>query len=333
MKKIKSIFGRAATPLAAAARNGVRALPLASLLLCAFALNANADTDFIDFWLNYMSAIPVGGPATNLNALTIYGLLPTNTLPGDLARLSTSNAAGLTNFTVTVTNTPNLTVDTNLTVSNNATIDGNLTAGPSGELTVNSFGATLANGGAFSGAGSGIVDLSASQLSTGTVPLAVLPTNVATVSSNLYYGNAIGLTNLQIAGLTNGTLSTNQMPAGLAIWVQHMTGTPTIATNFGGISNVIIHNTGDISMTITTVFTNGPSGAGTELFTGTFATPWPAPPVCTPGGGISTSFNDNFSPARTFVVTTTATTFSVYLNGATAPATTDTYTNYFTFAP
>ncbi|EEF57871.1 FG-GAP-like repeat-containing protein [Pedosphaera parvula] len=87
--------------------------------------------------------------------------------------------------------------------------------------------------GSFSGNGTGLTSLNASQITSGTVPLARLPTAVVTNTENgvtlggsfagsfsgsstgTFTGNGSGLTNLNASQLTTGTVPTAQLPANI----------------------------------------------------------------------------------------------------------------------
>ena len=86
-----------------------------------------------------------------------------------------------------------------------------------GVVTLTNAANTLA--GTFTGNGSGLTNLSASQLTTGTVPLGQLPAVVVTNNATgvalagSFTGNGGGLTNLTGAAINTGTISSNQLAA------------------------------------------------------------------------------------------------------------------------
>jgi hypothetical protein len=150
--------------------------------------------------------------ANSISASNILGTLSLVQLPGvivtngasnlNLAGTFTGDGSGLTNVA--------LLGGTNVFLGTN--------------LFSNALVATNANNqfsGAFSGNGSGLTSLNASLLTSGTVPLAQLPTQVVTNNAGTVYlsgtfsGNGGGLTNLSAANLANiALLTTNQTFSG-----------------------------------------------------------------------------------------------------------------------
>jgi uncharacterized coiled-coil protein SlyX len=127
-----------------------------------------------------------GGALTNLDATDLTGTVPDARLSTNVALLNTNQAfTGSNRFAgvVTATNAANTFVGT------------------------------------FTGNGAGLTNLSASQLTTGTVPVGQLPAVVVTNNApavalaGSFAGNGGGLTNLSGAAIIAGTISSNQLAA------------------------------------------------------------------------------------------------------------------------
>ena len=185
-----------------------------------------------------------GSGLTNLNvpALNPYtALLNTNqtfsgsnTFAGVLTATNATNllvgtflgdGAGLTNLNVPAPSPYTALLNTNQTFTATNTFVGVVVA----TNTTNQITGT------FTGSGSGLTGLSASQLSSGTVPLAQLPgavvTNNATgiILSGSFSGNGAGLTNLNVPAPSPYTalLNTNQTFTGSNIFVGVVVATNT----------------------------------------------------------------------------------------------------------
>jgi hypothetical protein len=110
-------------------------------------------------------------------------------------------------------------------------------------VTNNSTGLNLS--GTFSGSGSGLTGLNASQLTSGTVPLVQLPNAVVTNNATgltlggTFSGNGAGLTSLNASQLTSGTVPLAQLLS--AVVTNNATGLTLSGTfngNGGGLTNI-----------------------------------------------------------------------------------------------
>lgn len=118
--------------------------------------------------------------------------------------------------------------------------NGNILVTPAnGQLTING---TLAAIGALSGNGSGLTNLSASQLTTGTVPNARLSgtySSPLTLSSanNSFTGNGSGLNSLNAANISSGTLADSLLSGNVALRAggNALTGNQTITSGSLGV--------------------------------------------------------------------------------------------------
>jgi hypothetical protein len=102
---------------------------------------------------------------------------------------------------------------------------------------------------AFAGSGSSLSNLNASQITTGTLPFAQLPTAIVTNNETgvklfgYFAGDGSGLTNLNASQLTSGTLSMAQLPSAVVIDGETgLTLSGTFSGNGGGLANLAAAN-------------------------------------------------------------------------------------------
>ncbi len=92
-------------------------------------------------------------------------------------------------------------------------------------------------------------------------------------------GNGSGLTNLNAGNLTSGSLATNVLDGWLAAQMLHASGVPTFTTNIGASAAGLVSNNGDQSITFWFISTNSVTySTGQKILTINFAHPYASPP-------------------------------------------------------
>jgi len=140
---------------------------------------------------------------------------------------------------------------------------------PSG-IGINSTGdvysAGIITATSFSGFGSDISLLNASNISSGTLSTSFFPSSIAlagVITASSFVGSGAGITAINADNITSGTLSTSRLPSDIIVsgiitantFVGNLTGTATTATNLApsGIVSVTSVNSGFTSTGIATV--------------------------------------------------------------------------------
>jgi len=117
--------------------------------------------------------------------------------------------------------------------------------------------------GVINGNGSGLTNLNASQLTSGTIPQAQLPSAVVTNNSTgltlngTFAGNGSGLTSLNASQLTTGTIPQTQLPS--AVVTNNATGVTlngTFSGNGSGLTGITAAQVGAAASTNTTIWSS-----------------------------------------------------------------------------
>jgi hypothetical protein len=118
----------------------------------------------------------------------------------------------------------------------------------------------------FSGSGSNLASLNASNVTSGTLSTSFFPANITLsgiITASTFVGSGASLTNINANNITSGTLSTSRFPSDIAIsgiitattFVGNLTGTATTATTISssGTISVTSVNSGFTSTGIATI--------------------------------------------------------------------------------
>src|SRR5210317_396699 len=147
-----------------------------------------------------------GSELTNLNAGNIsFGTIDNNRLPADISVTSlTGDGSGLTALNATNISSGTLNnarLPSTITVTTvNADVTGDLTGNVSGSIS----------GGSVAGEGSGLTALNATNISSGTLDNARLPSAISVTSLT---GDGSGLTALNATNISSGTLNNARLPS------------------------------------------------------------------------------------------------------------------------
>ncbi len=142
-------------------------------------------------------------------------------------------------------------------------------------LLVTNNSTVLTLGGTFSGNGGGLTNLNASQLVSGTVPLAQLPSTVVTNTATgltlggTFSGSGGGLTNLNASQLASGTVPLAQLPSAVVTNNGMATVSSVIygVANLGAVTNNASVTINTASSALQTLAMTAPSGSGTKNVT------------------------------------------------------------------
>ena len=151
-----------------------------------------------------------GSELTNLNAGNIsFGTIDNNRLPADISVTSlTGDGSGLTALNATNISSGTLNnarLPSTITVTTvNADVTGDLTGNVSGSIS----------GGSVAGEGSGLTSLNATNISSGTLNNARLPSDISVTSLT---GDGSGLTSLNATNISSGTLNNARLPSTITV--------------------------------------------------------------------------------------------------------------------
>ena len=151
-----------------------------------------------------------GSELTNLNAGNIsFGTIDNNRLPADISVTSlTGDGSGLTALNATNISSGTLNnarLPSTITVTTvNADVTGDLTGNVSGSIS----------GGSVAGEGSGLTSLNATNISSGTLNNARLPSDISVTSLT---GDGSGLTALNATNISSGTLNNARLPSTITV--------------------------------------------------------------------------------------------------------------------
>ena len=156
-------------------------------------------------------------------------------------------------------------------------------------IGINSTGDVYTNGivtaVSFSGSGSNLTTLNASNISSGTISTSRFPSNIilsGIITASSFVGSGASLTSLNASNITSGTLSTSRLPSNIVVsgiitassFVGNLTGTASTANSLssGGSITVGSVNSGFTSTGISTVtdtlYVLGKIGVGTNTTPG-----------------------------------------------------------------
>ena len=151
-----------------------------------------------------------GSELTNLNAGNIsFGTIDNNRLPADISVTSLKgDGSGLTALNATNISSGTLNnarLPSTITVTTvNADVTGDLTGNVSGSIS----------GGSVAGEGSGLTSLNATNISSGTLNNARLPSDISVTSLT---GDGSGLTSLNATNISSGTLNNARLPSTITV--------------------------------------------------------------------------------------------------------------------
>ena len=168
-----------------------------------------------------------GSELTNLNAGNIsFGTIDNNRLPADISVTSlTGDGSGLTALNATNISSGTLNnarLPSTITVTTvNADVTGDLTGNVSGSIS----------GGSVAGEGSGLTSLNATNISSGTLNNARLPSDISVTSLT---GDGSGLTALNATNISSGTLNNARLPSTITVTTVNADVTGDLTGNVSG---------------------------------------------------------------------------------------------------